>query len=284
MNTRLPASKGRIASLLAAFLLIGALTVPAATLAANPVAAGATIPSALAPATSSFTFESGIFPVSSPFAPVSIGRGHVRFVNPPTPTPPPPPAGPYKLDLYRNGIFLHQPNWITCNPTVVRMMLNIISGKGGPSVATLYAQGLGLQRHYPWPGLDPQAQAALLNRYAGSSTHWTVDNATSFTAALNTAVTRMAITGKPVALFVANGNHSWMLNGFVATHNPALTGNFKVTGVYVTGPLYGMQSKNGYDSAPNHYLTTAQFAGFLTRYDDHGQHNVWYGHYVTVNP
>jgi hypothetical protein len=228
------------------------------------------------------TFASSIFPVSSPFAPVSIGRGHVWFQNPPP--PPPPPAGPYKLDLYRNGIFLHQPNWITCNPTVVRMMLNIMGTPNRPSVATLYKVGLGLQRHYPWPGLDPQAQAALLNRYDPSDTTWTVNNATSFQSALNTAVKRMAITHKPVALFVMSGNHSWLLNGFTATRNPALTSNFKVTGVYVTGPLYGMQSKNGYDSAPNHYLTTAQFANFLTRYNDHGQRNVWYGHYVTVNP
>jgi hypothetical protein len=194
-------------------------------------------------------------------------------------------SGSFTFNLYRAGIFVRQPNWDTCNPTVVRMAMNIINGtSSSPSVTSLYAEGLKLQVKYAWPGLDPVAQAALLQKHAGGN--WTIDNATSYSSAVKQAAKAMALTHRPVALFVAAGSHSWLLNGFTATADPQTTDNFTVTGVYVTGPLWGLQDYGStyYDMPPNSYLSAATFAHVLTAYNDHGLHNAWYGHYVTVNP
>ena len=86
----------------------------------------------------------------------------------------------------------------------------------------------------------------------------------TFDSALRSAVTRLRLTNLPVALTVSHGNHGWILTGFRATADPAKTTSFTVTSVRVTGPLYGLQSKNGYDMAPNTKLTTAQLKRFFT--------------------
>jgi hypothetical protein len=52
----------------------------------------------------------------------------------------------------------------------------------------------------------------------------------------------------------------------------------------VTGPLYGLQSKNGYDMAPNTKLTTAQLKRFFTPWKYAPRAMVWDGRYVSIQP
>jgi hypothetical protein len=94
----------------------------------------------------------------------------------------------------------------------------------------------------------------------------------------------MRMTNLPVALTVSHGNHGWMLNGFRATADPARTSDFTVTSVRVTGPLYGLQSKNGYDMPPNTKLTTAQLKHFFTPWKYAPMPMVWDGRYVSIQP
>ena len=88
----------------------------------------------------------------------------------------------------------------------------------------------------------------------------------------------------PVSLAVMDGNHAWVLNGFTATADPAVTSHFTVTSVRVTGPLYGRQSVNGYDMPPDARLTTAAFSSFFTPFHYARVHMVWEGRYVTIQP
>ena len=101
----------------------------------------------------------------------------------------------------------------------------------------------------------------------GSATSWTTATGSSrarrSTTRSESAVTRLRLTNLPVALTVSHGNHGWILTGFRATADPAVTSSFKVTSVRVTGPLYGLQSKNGYDMPPNTKLTTAAAEALL---------------------
>jgi hypothetical protein len=52
----------------------------------------------------------------------------------------------------------------------------------------------------------------------------------------------------------------------------------------VTGPLYGLQSKNGYDMAPNTRLTTAQLKRFFTPWKYAPRAMIWDGRYVSIQP
>jgi hypothetical protein len=75
-----------------------------------------------------------------------------------------------------------------------------------------------------------------------------------------------------------------VLTGFTATADPLRTSSFKVTSVRVVGPLFGLQSKNGYDMRPNTKLTTAQFRGFFTAWHYDPKPMIWDGLYVSIQP
>ena len=115
-----------------------------------------------------------------------------------------------------------------------------------------------------------------------TATGWS--RAGGFDSALRSAVTRLRLTNLPVALTVSHGNHGWILTGFRATADPAVTTAFRVTSVRVTGPLYGLQSKNGYDMAPNTKLTTAQLKRFFTPWKYAPKAMIWDGRYVSIQP
>jgi hypothetical protein len=95
---------------------------------------------------------------------------------------------------------------------------------------------------------------------------------------------RMRLTGLPVALAVAHGNHGWILNGFTATADPAATSDYAVTSVSVTGPLWGLQSKNGYDMPPNTTLTVDQLKTYFTRWHYDPLPMIWDGTFVSIQP
>jgi hypothetical protein len=103
----------------------------------------------------------------------------------------------------------------------------------------------------------------------------------SFDTALHDAVTRMRLTGLPVSLAVMRGAHAWVLNGFTATADPAVTSHFTVTSVRVTGPLYG-KSGNTYDRPPDTRLSTAAFRNYFTPFHYGRVRMVWEGRYVTI--
>jgi len=69
-----------------------------------------------------------------------------------------------------------------------------------------------------------------------------------------------------------------------ATADPARTDDFAVTSVRVVGPLWGLQSRDGYDMRPNTSLTIAELRRFFTpwRYDPLPM--AWDGRYVSIQP
>jgi hypothetical protein len=131
-------------------------------------------------------------------------------------------------------------------------------------------------------GVDPAGWTAGLRRFVDG--RYRLVASRTFDAALRSAVTRMRLTGLPVALTVSHGNHGWILTGFRATADPATTSSFKVTSVRVTGPLYGLQSKNGYDMPPNTKLTTAQLKRFFSPWRYAPKRMIWDGRYVSIQP
>ena len=82
-------------------------------------------------------------------------------------------------------------------------------------------------------------------------------------------------------MIVAAGRHAWVLTGFTATADPAVTSDFNVVSVRIVGPLYGRQSIGGYDAPPDTSIPVAALRGFLLPFRFRFAPTPWTGSYVT---
>jgi len=192
------------------------------------------------------------------------------------------------VNLYRSGVFTTQYTWRWCTAADVQLMRNIVLGREDHSRDNQERYYRYMRNHNrydipPADGVDPAGWAAGLRRFVDSRYH--VVSSGTFKAALRSAVTNLRRTGRPVGLLVARGGHAWVLTGFTATADPAVTRQFTVTSVRVTGPLWGLQNRSyGYDMRPNTKLTRAQLRDFLTPWHYAGIRMTWEGRYVTIQP
>jgi hypothetical protein len=191
------------------------------------------------------------------------------------------------VNLYRSGVFTTQKSWLWCTAAGIQIMRNIVRGTRDHTTANQRRYFNWMRRHnrYRLPlsaGVDPQGWAAGMRHYIDG--RYRLIASKSFDSALRLAVIRLRKTNLPVGVTVARGNHAWILNGFTATADPAVTSNFRVTSVRVTGPLYGRQSKNGYDMKPNKKLTVAQFRRFFTPWWYGPKRMIWDGRYISIQP
>ena len=197
------------------------------------------------------------------------------------------PAWDGGVNLYREGTFTTQKSWLWCTAADVQIIRNIVEGASDHTTS-------GQRRYFDWmrdhnkyslpesAGVDPQGWTAGLRQFVDD--RYRLVASKSFDVALASAVTNLRRTNLPVAVTVAHGGHGWVLTGFTATADPLRTSSFKVTSVRVVGPLYGLQSKNGYDMRPNTKLTTAQFRGFFTAWHYDPKPMIWDGLYVSIQP
>jgi hypothetical protein len=197
------------------------------------------------------------------------------------------PAWTGGINLYREGTFTTQKSWLWCTAADVQIIHNIVEGANDHTTS-------GQRRYFEWmrdhnkyvlplsAGVDPQGWTAGLRHFVDD--RYRLVASKSFDSALVSAVTNLRRTNLPVAVAVAHGNHGWVLTGFTATADPLRSSSFKVTSVRVVGPLFGLQSKNGYDMRPNTKLTTAQFRGFFTAWHYDPKPMIWDGLYVSIQP
>ena len=198
------------------------------------------------------------------------------------------PAWTGGMDLYRTGAYTTQKTWLWCTAASVQLIRNLARHESDHSRT-------GQQRYYgymrahnrydlpPSAGVDPVGWAAGLRRYVDD--RYRVIQSSTFGAALRSAVTNLRRTQRPVGLLVARGDHAWVLTGFTATADPAVTSNFSITSVRVTGPLWGLQNRTyGYDMRPDKRLTPSQLHDFFRPWHYAGVRMAWEGRYVTIQP
>ena len=189
--------------------------------------------------------------------------------------------------LYEDGIFSKQATLRWCVPASTQMMRNLVAGEQDHSAATQRAYFNYGRAHngYRTPasdGIDPAGWQAMLRRYVDPG--YRIVSAGSYTAAVRAAARAIRITGRPVGVFVGYGHHVWVMSGFTATADPAVTDAFTVTSVNVEGPLWNRASVNGFDPVPNVRLSIARFRYFLTPYRDRYEPHGWRNRYVIVVP
>jgi len=179
--------------------------------------------------------------------------------------------------------------WTWCVGASVQIMLNEIKGRHDHSRHSQWTYMRYARQHDRHvPTSDPRQRSARAGRQP--STASTADPATgsmptaTSRRAVHDAARRIRLTGHPVGLLVKTGVHAWVMSGFKATADPALTNNFIVTAVYVEGPLFPMQQAYGYDMAPDTRLSLARFRLFFRRYDDRRAGTAWDNRFVTIQP
>lgn len=191
------------------------------------------------------------------------------------------------VDLYRDGSFTTQASWLWCTAAGIQIARNLVFDEDdhGASSQERYFDWMRRHNRYDLPesaGVDPVGWTAGMREFVDD--RYRLVSHDSFGEALRLAVTRIRLTELPVALTVAHGGHGWLLTGFSATADPAVGDDFRIRSVRVTGPLFGRQSKNGYDASPDTSLTPAELERFFTpwRYDP--QPMIWDGRYVSIQP
>ena len=197
------------------------------------------------------------------------------------------PAWHGGIDLYRRGTFTTQQSWLWCTAADVQIIRNVVRHQRDHSTASQRRYFDWMRRHnrYSLPlsaGVDPAGWTAGLRHFVDD--RYRLVASRTFAAALKSAVTNLRRTNLPVGITVANGGHAWILTGFTATADPLRTSNFKVTSVRVVGPLFGLQSKNGYDMPPDTKLSPAQFQHFFTPWKYAPKRMIWDGRYVSIQP
>jgi hypothetical protein len=153
---------------------------------------------------------------------------------PPSATPKP---GPFKMDLYRSGAFVRELTPIWCLSAAMQTSANIIDlGAGKQSDRTRARQQrlFDLSRSIapaPDKAAEPEGWAAGLTRLGYGK--YKVNVQPSIKAAIHVAAKALRTTNRPVGLMVWRGAHSWVMSGFTATADPAVTTKYTVTAVYI---------------------------------------------------
>lgn len=197
------------------------------------------------------------------------------------------PAWDGGIDLYRDGVFATQKSWLWCTAAGIQIVRNIVERDEDHSTSgqRRYFEWMRSRNRYDLPesaGVDPQGWTAGFRRFVDD--RYRLVASRSFGSALRSAVANLRRTGLPVALTVDNGGHGWILTGFEASADPLLTDDFEVTSVRVVGPLFGRQSRNGYDMPPDTELSVAKLRRFFNPWRYAPLPMRWDGTYVSVQP
>ena len=197
------------------------------------------------------------------------------------------PAWHGGIDLYRKGTFTTQKSWLWCTAADVQIIRNIARHQTDHSTTSQrrYFNWMRLHNRYDLPlsaGVDPAGWTAGLRHFVDD--RYRLVASRTFAAALKSAVTNLRQTNLPVGITVANGGHAWVLTGFTATADPLRTTSFTVTSVRVVGPLFGLQSRNGYDMPPDTKLTPTQLRHYFTPWKYAPKRMIWDGRYVSIQP
>jgi len=146
------------------------------------------------------------------------------------------------MDLYQKGDFVGELVDTWCVPAAMQTSMNIMD-QGADTTrdtqARLYALAASLGSH-DYGGADPVGWAKGLTQLGYGD--YEVDTGPSISAVIHIVARQIRLTNRPAGLLVWYGWHSWVVSGFTATADPALTDNYAVTAVYIEDVWYNRRS------------------------------------------
>ena len=194
--------------------------------------------------------EATPLPASSPTAPASAATA------PPTATPGPaspvPPKAAFVQSLYHRGDYVAQYTFEWCVGASLQMALRMTGASDDRSRALQQELWeMARDRSFsPFGGANPRGWTAALNDLGIGP--YSLVSIPTFDEAVRTAASAMRTTGRPVGLVMWRGRHAWVMSGYESVGDPAVHGDFEVTGVRVLDPLHPHGSRVwGPSPAPN---------------------------------
>jgi hypothetical protein len=259
----------------------------------DEAAASGAVAAATATPRASLRTAPGALPSASPQATSSPGAEPSPTAPAPRATPPaavsqpgPPAGGPYSMNLYRPGDFVSQATKDQCVSAAMQIMINVIAEQQdrSPRTQAVLARLANELSDAPDGGTEPRGWSGALSQLDYGS--YRVSVARSRSIAIRRAVIALRETGRPVGLLVWRGAHSWVLHGFRATADPALTDDFGITGLYLSDPWYPrISSIWGPSRAPNALVRPAALReDYLPWHRPSGPYPGWDGNFVLVLP
>jgi hypothetical protein len=166
----------------------------------------------------------------------------------PAPTPratprlhPKPRAGALRIDLYRRGDFVSELEAWYCMPAAMQTMLNIMDTDRPDRTRRTQDRLYRLARRYSSDRLDGKGAEPI--GWARTLEHlgygqWEVKAFRTRGQAVKAAVKALRLTGKPVGMLTWHGAHSWVMSGFRASADPALTDDYRVVSIAIEDVWY----------------------------------------------
>jgi len=193
---------------------------------------------------------------------------------------------PFAMNLYRRGDFVTQYTKDWCVAAALQIMLNITGRLDDRSMRTqtkLFNRALGLSRNRGRM-TNERGWAATLNAMGVGP--YEVRSTRTRNAAIRMAADAIRRTNRPVGLLTWWGAHSWVMTGFTATADPATSGSFRVTSVYVSDPWYPKVSTIwGPSLPPNARMTVSQLrVDYIPWIARSGRTTRYSGKYVLIVP
>jgi hypothetical protein len=184
---------------------------------------------------------------------------------------PSPDLTPIAIDLYGDGDFVSQARADWCVPASIQTMANMMAAQRAlptpiPSQAKLdrLARALSTDR-LVGAGSEPEGWAGALNELGLGP--YVVTSEPTRDRAIAAAARALRLTGRPVGLLIWRGAHAWVMSGFEATADPALTDDFAVTHIRVQDPWYPRSSSIwGPAQAPDSRIAVSKLAEDFLRW------------------
>jgi hypothetical protein len=193
------------------------------------------------------------------------------------------------MNLYRRGEMASEFVPWYCLPAAMQTMINIME-PGPPDVTRRTQDRLyRLARRYSsgklWgKGAEPVGWAQALEHLGYGQ--WEVLAYRRRADAIKVAVKRLRLTGKPVGVLTWRGAHSWVMSGFDATADPALTDRYRVNEIIIEDVWYPRVSTIwGPSDPPGTWMRVEDLGRDYLRYRRPGRHYPGLdGNYVLVVP
>ena len=196
------------------------------------------------------------------------------------------PAGPFSMDLYHKGDYVGELTKVWCLPAAMQTSMNIMDA-GADTTRATQARIFSLARKLapaPDGAAEPEGWAKGLTKLGYGA--YAVTEKSSIADAIHLVARQIRLTNRPAGLMVWRGAHSWVVSGFTATADPAITDHFTVTAVRIEDVWYPRFSTIwGYSRPPDALVpVSALSADYLPWKRPTGRYPGKDGKFVVVIP
>jgi hypothetical protein len=195
--------------------------------------------------------------IAAATATATTGATQATTAAPSGPTASPTPPGQFAMDLYQPGDFIGELKDIWCIPAAMQTMENIMNAGADTSEQTqAYLYDLANSISEARNG-SPNPEGLSGGLQQGGYGNYAIQIKPTMAAAIKYVVKQIRLTNRPAALFVWYGWHTWVVSGFVASADPALTDNYTVLSLYIEDVWYNRHStlwnktRGGYSRPPD---------------------------------